>query len=371
MRNRIGTPVRAGSGAGLRARSAFLRLLDIDARLARVAAIFLLQVLTALLSPVAAQTTAPGTLISNVAEATFVRGASTAATASSNPVTTVVVPAGTTATMQMLRLAFGSTPPGGSSAPSAPETFGPTQCVGSSGVQTLANPVLIGGTSIDPNQPRAFDTTASYHGGEPVFVRVVDGDQNRDALVRDTIELELRSAQSADVEIIRLIETGPASGVFTGYLQTSAAAASSRDCALQVARDATVESRYVDQRNPVDAVQAQALIDPTGLVFDSRTGQPVNGARVRIVDAVTGAPARVLGDDGVSVFPSEIVTGAQATDSGGTVYAFAPGTFRFPVVGVGSYRFEIVPPSSHGFPSAADAAQIAALPGAPYTINSG
>ncbi len=360
----------------MKARSAFLRFRALVHEcsadvLARVAAIFLLQVLTALLSPVAAQTTAPGTLISNVAEATFIRGASTAATASSNPVTTVVVPAGTTATMQMLRLAFGSVPPGGSSAPSAPETFGPTQCVGSSGVQTLANPVLIGGASIDPNQPRAFDTTASYHGGEPVFVRVVDGDQNRDALVRDTIELELRSAQSADVEIIRLIETGPASGVFTGYLQTSAAAASSRDCALQVTRDATVESRYVDQRNPVDAVQAQALIDPTGLVFDSRTGQPVNGARVRIVDAVTGAPARVLGDDGVSVFPSEIVTGAQATDSGGTVYAFAPGAFRFPVVGIGSYRFEIVPPSGHAFPSTADAGQLGALPGAPYTINGG
>ncbi|HEU4532032.1 MAG TPA: hypothetical protein VFR59_12640, partial [Steroidobacteraceae bacterium] len=337
--------------------------------LTRVAALFLLQILAGLLSPVAAQTTAPGTVISNVAEATFVRGASTAATASSNEVTTVVAPTGTTATMQMLRLAFGSTPPGGSGAPSAPETFGPTQCVGSAGVQTLANPVLIGGATIDPSQPRAFDATATYHGGEPVFVRVVDGDQNRDGLVRDTIDLEFRA--NGDVEIIRLIETSPASGVFTGYLQTRAAAASSRDCALQVTRDATVESRYVDALNPVDAVQAQALIDPTGLVFDSRTGAPVNGARVRIVDAVSGAAARVLGDDGLSVFPSEIVTGAQATDSGGTVYAFAPGTFRFPVVGVGSYRFEIVPPSSHGFPSTADAAQIAALPGAPYTINSG
>ena len=86
MRNRIGTPVYAGSGASLQARSAFLRLRGLVSEfsadvLTRVAALFLLQILAGLLSPVAAQTTAPGTVISNVAEATFVRGASTAATA--------------------------------------------------------------------------------------------------------------------------------------------------------------------------------------------------------------------------------------------------------------------------------------------------
>ncbi len=316
-------------------------------------------------STASAQATAPGTVIDNVASVSFVRGASTATTVTSNSVTTVVAPALSRAAIQLLRPA---SVPGGVG---AGETSGPTQCLGSAGMQTLPNPVLVGGVVIDPAQPRLFSGTGSYHGGEPVFVRISDPDQNRDALVRDTIDLELRSLPGGDLEIVRLTETGVASGTFVGYLQTSAAAPVARDCVLQVTRDATLQSRYVDALDPSDAVQALALVDPTGLVFDSRTGQPISGARIRIVDAVSGAPALVRGDDGLSVFPNEIVTGAQATDAGGTVYAFAPGAFRFPVVPAGDYRFEIVPPSSHQFPSTADPAGFGALPGAPFSVGTG
>ena len=42
---------------------------------------------------------------------------------------------------------------------------------------------------------------------------------------------------------------------------------------------------------------------------------------------------------------------ARATDSGGTVYVFPPGGFRFPVVPSGNYRFEITPPPTHSAPS--------------------
>jgi uncharacterized repeat protein (TIGR01451 family) len=369
MRDRaFGTPGRTGSGADVIVRPAFARLRVVLVRL--LASLLLLPVSSLISSPTAAQTTAPGTLINNVAQATFVRG-NTATTVASNTVATVVVPQSSRSTIQLLRTATGSVVPVSSSALTPPEVSGPTMCLGSSGMQTLPNPVLIGGASIDPNQPRVYSDTSSYHGGEPVFVRVVDPDQNRDSAVRDTIDLNLRSAQSGDTEVIRLTETAVASGNFVGYLQTAAGTAAPRDCSLQVTRDTTLQSSYVDSRDASDAVQAQALIDPTGFVFDSRTGQPVNGARVRIVDAITGTSARVLGDDGVSVFPSEIVTGAQATDSGGTVYSFASGSFRFPVVGIGTYRYEIVPPITHQFPSTADPADLASLPGAPFLINGG
>lgn len=351
----------------MKVRPAFVRLRVV---LVRVLAVLALPVFAMLSFPTAAQTTAPGTVISNVAQATFVRG-NTAAAVASNALTTVVVPSSSRSTIQLLRTATGSVLPVSSSALTPPEVSGPTLCLGSSGMQMLPNPVLIGGAVIDPTQPRVFSDTASYHGGEPVFVRVVDPDQNRDATVRDTIDLTLRSAQGADTEIIRLTETAVTSGIFVGYLQTTPGPAVPRDCALQVVRDTMLQSSYVDAIDSSDTVQAQALVDPTGFVFDSRTGQAVDGARVRIVDVPSGAPARVLGDDGVSVFPSEIVTGAQATDSGGTVYPFAPGNFRFPVVGVGTYRYEIVPPATHQFPSTADPSDLAALPGAPFVINLG
>ncbi len=328
-------------------------------------AALLLQIASVFVLPVWAQATAPGTVIDNVASVSFVRGANTATTVTSNSVTTVVAPALSRAAIELLR------PASVSGGVGLGETSGPTQCLGSAGMQVLPNPVLVGGVVIDPAQPRLFSGTASYHGGEPVFVRISDPDQNRDALVRDTIDLELRSLAGGDLEIVRLTETDVASGTFVGYVQTSAAAAVGRDCVLQVTRDATLQSRYVDALDPTDAVQALALVDPTGLLFDSRTGLPVSGARVRIVDAVSGAPALVRGDDGQSVFPSEIVTGAQATDAGGTVYAFAPGAFRFPVVPAGDYRFEIVPPSSHQFPSTADPAGFGTLPGAPFSLGTG
>lgn len=364
----FGTPGRTGSGADVKVRPAFARLRVVLVRV--LAALLLMPVSSLISSPTAAQTTAPGTLINNVAQATFVRG-NTATTVASNTVATMVVPQSSRSTIQLLRTAAGPVLPVSSSALTPPEVSGPTMCLGSSGMQLLPNPVLIGGATIDPNQPRVYSDTTSYHGGEPVFVRIVDPDQNRDAAVRDTIDLTLRAALGADTEIIRLTETSAASGIFVGYLQTTSSAAVPRDCALQVVRDTMLQSSYVDVIDASDTVQAQALVDPTGFVFDSRTGQAVDGARVRIVDALNGTPARVLGDDGVSVFPSEIVTGAQATDSGGTVYGFAPGSFRFPVVGVGTYRYEIVPPLTHQFPSTADPADLATLPGAPFLINGG
>ena len=66
----------------------------------------------------------------------------------------------------------------------------------------------------------ALTTTANYHGGEPLFVRLVDSDQNRDATVRDSVDVQIAAQQTGDRETIRLIETAPASGVFVGYLQT-------------------------------------------------------------------------------------------------------------------------------------------------------
>ncbi|MCI0436461.1 MAG: hypothetical protein L0271_22910, partial [Gemmatimonadetes bacterium] len=97
-----------------------------------------------------------------------------------------------------------------------------------------------------------------------------------------------------------------------------------------------------------------------------------DGVRIRLFNATSGQPAVVVGDDGLSSFPSEVVTGASVSDAGGTVYNFAPGSFRFPVVlAPGSYRYEVVPLASYGFPSSADPTALQGLPGAPFVLNGG
>ena len=132
-----------------------------------------------------------------------------------------------------------------------------------------------------------------------------------------------------------------------------------------------LDATYVDPTDNTDAAQADALVDPYGLVFDSQTGAPINGARVRLVDDTTGLAAAVFGDDGVSRYPSEMVTGQPVTDQGGTQYSLPPGVFRFPLVAPGSYRLEVIPPGSYAFPSQRTIADLQTLPGAPYRLQPG
>jgi uncharacterized repeat protein (TIGR01451 family) len=117
------------------------------------------------------------------------------------------------------------------------------------------------------------------------------------------------------------------------------------------------------------------LVDPFGIVFDSGDGTPVPGSIVTIVDAATGAPAQVFGDDGVSAYPNTIVTGSTVTDASGAVYSFPPGDYRFPFVAPGRYRLIVTPPAPYRAPSGATPAELAGFVrpdnGAPYTITDG
>ena len=132
-----------------------------------------------------------------------------------------------------------------------------------------------------------------------------------------------------------------------------------------------LDATYVDPMDSSDAAQAEALVDPYGLVFDSQTGAPVNGARVRLIDVGTGVPATVFGDDGVSRYPNEMVTGQVVTDQGGTQYSMPAGVFRFPLVAPGSYRLEVLPPGSYAFPSQRTIADLQTLPNAPFRLQPG
>ncbi|MGH8188528.1 MAG: OmpA family protein, partial [Steroidobacteraceae bacterium] len=142
-------------------------------------------------------------------------------------------------------------------------------------------------------------------------------------------------------------------------------------CVLEVERNGEIASIYVDAADASDTASASALVDPYGLIFDSRTGTPINGALVRLINTATGAPAAVVGDDGVSVYPSQMLTGTQVTDAGGTVYVLPAGVFRFPLVPPGSYRLEVDPPAGYAFPSQLTIAELGLTPGAPFRLSAG
>ncbi|MFO7605043.1 MAG: OmpA family protein [Desulfurivibrionaceae bacterium] len=212
---------------------------------------------------------------------------------------------------------------------------------------------------------------AIFHRGEPVFVRLFDPDQNVDFENAETVLVTLSADNTGDVEVLRLGETGPNTGVFAGYIQSSLEAGAAYDGRLEVGEAGVVEARYVDPVDNSDNSAVVTLFDPFGFTFDSATGLPVNGAVVTLVNADTGEPAVVFGDDGISRYPSTLTTGGIATDSSGSVYAFDPGAYRFPFVAPGNYRLDVLPPGGYAAPSAVADADLQLLPGAPYALETG
>ena len=251
------------------------------------------------------------------------------------------------------------------------ETVGPSACLQSGAFVNLADPVIVGGNTIDPTQ--AYDTslTAAYNLGEPAFVRLADSDQNLDYQAIDYALVSVSDASSGDAETIRLTETGLDTGVFAGYVPTAGGAVVNGDCVLQGAPQSMIAVSYADPQDPTDSANAAAQFDPVQRVFESMTGSMVSGVAVELVDALTGTPAIVYGNDGVSQFPSSIISGGTVADSSGTLYAFGEGEYRFPVVPDGDYRLVVTPPADYVAPSSRTIGELQTLPGAPYALDAG
>ena len=121
-----------------------------------------------------------------------------------------------------------------------------------------------------------------------------------------------------------------------------------------------------------DAAQADALVDPFGLVFDSQTGLAVDGARVRLVDCEHRARRQRLRRRWCEPLSlRKWSTGQLVTDQGGTQYNLPAGVFRFPLVTPGNYRLEVFPPGNYSFPSQRTVADLQTLPAAPYRLQQG
>ena len=150
-----------------------------------------------------------------------------------------------------------------------------------------------------------------YHAGQLIYVQVEDGDQNLDIYTRQSVSVTLADSASGDTETIVLTETGNNTGVFIGNTaSTRLATATPNDGVLSVNVDSTITATYTDKFDNTDVAASAALVDPFGLVFDSSSGAPLDGATITIIDVATGLPATVFGDDGVSVYPSTVVSGS-------------------------------------------------------------
>ena len=209
--------------------------------------------------------------------------------------------------------------------------------------------------------------TARFARGEPIFVQLIDTDQDLDAFAPDSVDVAV-SIGGGDAETLTLTETGASTGIFIGYLQTEAAPGAVGDCLLGGNAGDAFAAQYQDALDPADVSIAAGQLDPGFIVFSSLSGDLLDGAEVTILDDATGLPAQVFGQDGVSSFPASVTSGGTASDSSGATYDFATGSIRFPVIPPGRYRLTVVAPTQYRFPSTTTDTQIAALPNGPFVM---
>jgi uncharacterized repeat protein (TIGR01451 family) len=252
------------------------------------------------------------------------------------------------------------------------------------------SPAILGGTCGAANQPQSLSAESSAAtplssysmvetrdllAGRPLILAVDRPSFNRDSQAIETMHVFVRTA-GGDREEISLVETSADSGRFIGIMLTTTDAPGSGDCRLSVHADEALTLMLSDEAGSTPFVRGsvQILVDPFGIAFDSRTGTPVSETRVTLIDAASGQPAQVFGDDGISAFPSTIVTGQSVTDSRGNHYVFPPGEYRFPLVRPGQYRLLVEPVAPYVAPSSATPAELAPLrrpDGLPFTIVAG
>ena len=90
----------------------------------------------------------------------------------------------------------------------------------------LPAPVPVGTTTpINLSHPVPLTASPQIHQGEPIFIRLTDLDQNLNPLVRETVLVTISDTNNGDVDVLRLTETGPNTGIFAGYLPTSGGSA--------------------------------------------------------------------------------------------------------------------------------------------------
>ena len=240
----------------------------------------------------------------------------------------------------------------------------PTQCSRADARSATSTIGLGGAYAGISTAPASLQNTDNFRAGEVLVVGITLASANSDPQARDILSVALE-LENGDREQIGLTETAIDSGEFVGFINTIGVppAVVQGDCRLSVSPGAPVALRVTGSANAslLALATINFLVDPFGIVFDSGDGAPVAGSRVTIVDAATGQPAPVFGDDGVSAYPSSVVTGQSVTDAGGTVYDFPPGDYRFPFVAPGNYRLVVEPPAPFTAPSKSSAADLASL----------
>ena len=237
------------------------------------------------------------------------------------------------------------------------------------GLKCETNPIKFTPASIDAATLASAPKVAAIDVTSPLILVLDNVGGNRDPKVRETSHIAVTTSTTRGE--IDLLETGVDTGVFAGGVpERGGGTDETAACDVTRGRGANFTLSFTEDEFSLPST-ASILVDPAGYVFDSGTGALVDGAIVSLLDD-NDQPAVVFGDDGVSRYPSTVVSGGETTDASGRVYDFPQGNYRFPFVAPGVFHLRIVPPGDYTAPTTRSLTDLTALrdpSGVPFILN--
>lgn len=184
----------------------------------------------------------------------------------------------------------------------------------------------------------------------PLYVQTNAASCNNNSDTAETYPITLSSALTGDEESFIATETSANSGVFRILPEVPTRDGEKLPVVhgngiLEIVKNETVTAT-IEGCGMSTVARAVILIDPYGVVFDSRTNTPVAGAVVTLIDVdgrgnggYPGGLAKVYLTADMSVpAPSIVTTGSD-------------GAYQFPFVFPSTYRLTVTPPNGYAFPS--------------------
>lgn len=186
----------------------------------------------------------------------------------------------------------------------------------------------------------------------------------------DRLLLQIKSQKSGDIETVVAIETDINTGVFRINDDNLSLrdALPTRDMFLfaptsgnyiieTIKHDvltATIlyclDDANIERPNSKVNVSDNILIDPFGVVFDSKTNMPIANAIVHLVRE-DGSPAEIFDDAQKRCTPPRDPQADPSCPENGIITTGPTGEYRFPFVPVARYRLIITPPAGYSYPS--------------------
>lgn len=202
--------------------------------------------------------------------------------------------------------------------------------------------VVSGKPDITNNTSKYDKVLATGTLNQPLYISANSTQCNASRNLSDKVQIRIKSTTTGDEVVVIGQETAANSGVFHYELPTQeSTTANPNDQVLQtVKRDQVIVSliNCADSSgNPTSSikdVKTTVLMDPYGVVFDAKTGLPVKGVRVILLDA-SGQP---IGNN--VAFTVNRTTGALESMSAEQLTNDL-GEFIYPLVIAGSYSIRV------------------------------